>query len=184
MCLTVLRRNKMKFVTLTQNAKITHDIKPLYVKSFPITERIPFWLFKSKAKKSYVDLVSVYDEKKFVGFMYLIYDKDLVYVLYLATSLRRHGYGSKILGELKKRVPGKKIFLNIEALDDTAANAKQRMRRKEFYENNGFVDSGIRVCEATMEMETMSYGGIVTESDLEVVLKKYLGTALFKMFIR
>lgn len=57
------------------------------------------------------------------------------------------GYGSKLLKILFKKYKNqnKPIVLFIEAIDTTAPNYTQRIKRLSFYKKNGFVDTNIKV---------------------------------------
>ena len=65
---------------------------------------------------------------------------DVVILLYLAISdaVRGKGYGSAVLQAVQKKYAGKRIILNIEEMDEQAANYAQRVKRKAFYQKNGF----------------------------------------------
>lgn len=62
------------------------------------------------------------------------------YLLYLATdkAIRSHGYGGKILQEIK-RIYGQRqpLILAIEEPNSHAVNQSQRLRRLSFYQRNG-----------------------------------------------
>lgn len=82
------------------------------------------------------------------------------FVLYLATNeqIRSQGYGSMILDEVKQMTGGKECVLHIEALDENAENYEQRIRRKHFYEKNGFHSTGYMYKESDVEYEVLSTG--------------------------
>ena len=66
--------------------------------------------------------------------------EHFVHCNYLAVSkeYQDKGHGSSILSWVKENYPGKSLVVDIEELDDTADNWENRIRRKSFYEKNGF----------------------------------------------
>ncbi|QIK51175.1 GNAT family N-acetyltransferase [Jeotgalibaca porci] len=120
---------QLKSVT---NLKTLLKVRRLYLDAFPGFERLPFWVLLYKAKKSDSKLSAIYNGDQFVGLTNVAYYQDIVYLFYLAIdpTLRSHGYGSKILHLLKENYPDKRIFLNIEKIDEMSDNFAQRVKRK------------------------------------------------------
>ena len=71
---------------------------------------------------------------------FIITHGDLSFLLYLAVAegSRGMGYGTRALDEVKRMSADRRLFLNIEPLDEDSDNMAQRMSRKRFYERNGF----------------------------------------------
>lgn len=176
----------MEFVAFKDEAKVLEEMKELYEESFPAVERASMRWIRRQARTQHADLFGIYEKQKFVGFVYLIYHKDLVYIVFFAVAreLRGKGYGTKILVALRKKVAGKKLILDIDALSEMAADAEIRVKRKEFYIRNGFVDTEIRVCIYGVDAEVMALGGEIFREDFEGVLKQYLGKARYYAFIK
>ncbi len=114
----------------------------------------------------------VYDQEQFVGLTFVIEGESAVYLAYLAISSieQGHGYGSKVLNDLKKRFDGKQIILDIEPVDPAADNYKQRTRRLKFYQRNGFNltgrklvdDSGTyHICATSKQLDTIELNQIL-----------------------
>ena len=55
-------------------------IKKLYRYSFPMGERVPFFLLKAKAKKELADFYILCDDDLFAGILYQVYHRDIVYL--------------------------------------------------------------------------------------------------------
>lgn len=87
---------KLEFINIKENKTSRKQIKKLYYEAFPIKERLPFILLNLLAKDEIVIFEGIYDKKQFIGFIYAIYHKDIVFILYLAInpSLRGKGYGT------------------------------------------------------------------------------------------
>ena len=114
-------------------------VRLLYRSAFPRCERKPFEMILSMAKKGKTDLWCFKDEKGFAGLAATINGKDAVLIDYLAVARRRRGQGvgSKMLAMLLEHYRDFGVFLEIEALDESAKNNAQRIRRREFYLHSG-----------------------------------------------
>lgn len=180
-----MQKQRLRTEHLTSKHKDFDQVKALYVKSFPKHERIPMVFLLWKSKKEAVDFVAFYDEDTFVGFAYLVTDKGITFVLFLATSpeLRSKGYGSDILSLLQKQYAGNRIILNIEALEDGASNAEQRVKRKDFYLKNGFRDAGLSLVEYGQLYEVLVYGDNVTSREYRGLMHRFVGVPLSFLFM-
>lgn len=103
----------------TQKVKLSDtDIKRIYFEAFPKKERMPFPMMVAMSKLWNTQFFAV--------------DK----------CLRSKGYGSSILHQLKNKYPDKKIIISIEPCDDSAPDIALRKRRKSFYMQNGYKETG------------------------------------------
>jgi GNAT superfamily N-acetyltransferase len=155
-------------------------VKSLYENAFPKSERAPFWFLRYKAKQSNVSFNSLYDDETWIGLLYSMEYRDILLVLYLAidASCRSGGYGSKVLTALRADHPDKRIVLGIEKIDDQADNYAQRVKRKSFYEKNGYTFSGIIVEELGQPFEILVSGGSITPEETWAVWRSLLGKIL------
>lgn len=137
------------------------DVCRLTKAAFPRNELMPLWLLNILALRKSVNFRAFYEDERFCGIMYTAENDKYVYVLYLAVNdrIRSKGYGSKMLDWLKRNTD-KAIVLDVESIDPSAENARQRERRISFYSRNGIFDTG---CKFTDEGETYS----VLTSDVE-----------------
>ncbi len=176
----------IKFKNLKRNARISKRLKKLYIEAFPKEERAPFGYIKHKAMKENADFFGIYDDNHFIGLLYTVTWKELVYLFFFAVeeNYRDIGYGSKILSKVKYKYRNYKIVLAIEVLDKNCDNYEQRMARKSFYENNGFSETGISVCEMGVSYELMSYAGAVTYDEFEQLMHNYLGEFGYRVFYK
>ncbi|WP_150266120.1 GNAT family N-acetyltransferase [Paenibacillus tepidiphilus] len=180
-----MQKRALRTEPVTRKCKDFGQVKELYVNSFPKHERIPMPFLLWKSGKKFVDFVAFYDEDTFVGFAYLVMDKGITFVLFLATSpeLRSKGYGTDILSLLQKQYADSRIILNIEALEDGASNAEQRVKRKNFYLNNGFRNAGFSLVEYGQLYEVLVYGDNVTSREYRGLMHAFVGGPLSFLFV-
>lgn len=126
------------------HSKIYSKVKDLYEEAFPPEERIDLAILDELANEHAAEFTAYFDEERFCGFSYSIDTGNYLYLLFLAVSsdTRSHGYGTRILGQIKTRFPERVIVLEVEPVDQSAPNALQREKRFAFYRRNGFVPTG------------------------------------------
>ena len=126
------------------------------LEAFPPEELMSTEMQMELAAKGSLEVWAVYDGQSFVGFTTVYPHTRLAYVFFLAVSskTRSHGYGSRILSMLREQYSGKRIVLDIEPLDPGAPNYDIRVRRKQFYLRNGFLESGylLEYCGLSFEI--------------------------------
>jgi GNAT superfamily N-acetyltransferase len=157
-------------------------VKELYIKAFPEEERVPFWLLKWKARLEKTSLLSIYDNEIWIGFIYLISFNDFLFILFFAIDerFRSKGYGSEVINKIKEMYEGYNIVLNTEVLDDTAPNYNDRNRRKKFYENLGFRDTGYKVrVKNAITFDFLLCGDVFEPDDFFGMMKNYVGAFLW-----
>ncbi|MDO3412529.1 GNAT family N-acetyltransferase [Saccharibacillus sp. CPCC 101409] len=167
----------LKTETITKNSPSLPAIRSLYESAFPPNEKAPLAILLHKARKDFVDFLAFYDGDVQAGFAYLVAERDLVFLMYLAVepSLRSKGYGSRILRELRQLYPGSRIVLNIEAQEPGASNAAERRRRKAFYVRNGYSGSGLLVKEFGVLYEALVQGGSVGREEFLRLYDRFMG---------
>lgn len=150
----------MKFVNYKENHDIRGDIEPLYVSAFPPEERPPEEMFFSSALKKDNELYGIYENNQFIGFTDLLFYKDLCYLFFLAVSpeFRNKGYGSQIIKEIFKMYPDKNFILCYDEIDEKYRDNSIRIRRRDFYYRNGFLDNNLKTCEYGVRYDTCYHG--------------------------
>ncbi|MEO1671710.1 MAG: GNAT family N-acetyltransferase, partial [Cyanobacteria bacterium J06631_2] len=168
------------FVPAVTDKQNSTKIKSLYMDAFPINERAPLWFLRHKAKQSNVAFNSIYDNESWIGLLYTIEYRDILLVIYFAidASCRSEGYGTKVLKALREYYPDKRIVLNIEQIDKQADNNAQRVKRKRFYEKNGYTSTGIIVEELGQPFEMLISGDSITSEEMRQVYRSFLGNIL------
>lgn len=135
--------------TVSKHLTDYERIQQLYHTAFPVEEQVKWSWLMHKARSKYVDFLIYYDDNQFVGFSYLIHRNNLNFLFFLAVDpdLHSQGYGGQILEWLQAKHSEEPIVLDMEPLDEQAANAKQRQRRFAFYQQHGFSDTNYQVVE-------------------------------------
>ena len=174
--------NNLDFIDIKKNKKVTK----LYNEAFPKDERIPIWLLKILARKNKAKFYGIYDNEKFVGLVYNIFYKDIVFVFYLAIdkATRGQGYGTKVLDSIKEKYKNYRIILCIEPVDENSDNYEQRVKRKNFYLKNGFEDSNYTIKERNIIYEMLYYNENVTSQEFQELMKNYFGKVVYSYFYK
>lgn len=163
------------------NKEKLEQIKKLYVGAFPETERKPFDFLLQKQKEGVAEVLAI-EEEEFLGLIITLLYKDIVLIDYFAIeeTARGNGIGSKVLTLIKEKYKGKRIILEIESPNETSRNQIQRVKRKEFYRKNGFVDTGIYIDVYHVDMELLSNQCSVSFEEYYMLLKCVLGSVMLK----
>lgn len=133
-------------------------IYDLYMEAFPADERKPFKLMEQKVQKGQMEMLAIEEEGQFVGLAISILHKDMVLIDYfaIASECRGKGIGGKALELLKERYQDRRMFLEIEVIDEKAENNAERIRRKAFYLQHGLSEAKIYVCLFGVDMELLT----------------------------
>ncbi|MEG1835683.1 MAG: GNAT family N-acetyltransferase [Oscillospiraceae bacterium] len=164
----------MTLANATQND--IEFIKKIYDEAFPKSEKKPFNVIEKKAEKGTVEILVIKNDKPLGLVITAIYE-DCVLIDYFAIdkNCRGNGVGSEAIRLIKEKYSGKKIFLEIERLDETAENNNQRIKRKNFYIKNGLVETGAFARAFGIPMEILSFGEKVTFEDYHKTFRKVFG---------
>lgn len=142
--------------TLSQWSRIYR----LYHGAFPTDERKPFSIIRSMQKKGKTDVWYLEKDGAFAGFASTINGEDRILLDYLAVSKKKRGrgIGSEMMKLLRDTYAEKSVFLEIERVCASAPNAKERIRRKQFYLSCGMRDLGVCARVFGVEMELLGWG--------------------------
>lgn len=179
----------LNFIDIKNNKECNKKVIKLYNEAFPKEERIPIWILKRLIRKNKAHFYGIYDNEKFIGLIYNIYYKDIVFVFYLAIDkeTRGQGYGSKILEFIKQTYTKHRIILCIEQMDKNSNNYEQRKKRKEFYIKNGFKDANYSVKEKGVLYDMLYYNEddkTVEIQEFKELMKNYFGKILYQRFYK
>lgn len=114
------------------------QVNDIYEKSFPKEER--YITLNKMIESQDTELYCLVDGDIVLGMIYLIFYKDMLFILYLAvnTESRSKGYGSYLLKWCLEKYGYKKIYLNIEEVKEDTKGYETRKKRLNFYLKNGF----------------------------------------------
>lgn len=149
-------------------------VKALYEESFPEVERLPWnWLIMMALLRQ-ADFIAYFSDKKFLGFTYSLKSKDAYYLMFLAISPKQQsqGYGTKILSEIANQAANRPVFLVIEPLDERVDNYQQRVRRLDFYSQNGYYLTDYLYYENQEEYQVLMNSQSAKVDDFERLSKK------------
>ena len=152
---------------ITEKFEDYRKFRHLYLTAFPKEERVPAkYLMKHNGES---ELIACYDGETFCGFYSTLTFGDITHILFLAIAeeLRDHGYGSRILRLISARHPDNRIILDMEADVSDAPNYEQRVRRKAFYEKNGYVESGIEYDWRGVPYKILIKNGSISEAEFD-----------------
>lgn len=163
--------------------RMLRKIRHLYRKSFPRAERKPFSVILQKQKEGSVEILASESWRKdLLGFAVTALHKDLVLVDYLAVAplCRGRGIGSQMLKDLKEYYPDKRILLEIEDPEEKSDNRAERIRRRTFYEKNGFTEAGFKVWLFGIKMPVLILNGSVTYEEYHEIYDTVFSPAVGK----
>ena len=151
--------------------------RDLYRAAFPPEERKPLWLLDRLKRKGVSDLLSIRDGARMIGLAVVAKSGDLALLDFfaIAPTERGKGYGARALRALAKRYADKRLFLEIERIDEGAANNAERLRRKAFYLRNGLTESGFAVRMFGVALEVMQFGAPLTYAEYRAFLARAFG---------
>ena len=114
------------------------QVNDIYEKSFPQEER--YITLDKMVQSQNTDFYCLIENNQILGMIYLIFYKEMIFILYLAvnTEERSKGYGSYLLKWCLQKYRDKKIYLNIEEVRENTKDYETRKKRLKFYQNNGF----------------------------------------------
>lgn len=165
----------LRVENVTGRSKEKEKIKEIYTSSFLKEDRMPFWLMLIMAKMKNTEFISFHDKDILCGFVYMATVQNMTFVMFLAVdeNIRSKGYGSHILDKIQSIHPDSKIIISIERCDEDAKDIEQRLRRKKFYVNNGYIETGYLVELAKEKQEIIIKNGEFNEDEFSLFFKKY-----------
>lgn len=161
----------MKIVKFEQ--EYYNQVSEIYEKSFLIEER--YITFDKMIKQENTELYCLVNEEDVLGFVYLIFYENMIFILYLAvnTDNRSNGYGSYILKWCLNKYMDRKIYLNIEEVKDY----ETRLKRLKFYLKNDFY-----IINYISKEETESFNILSNNKEIDIEqykeLDKYVASIL------
>lgn len=145
----------LTFIPLSRSSPCLSEADRIFTDSFPSRTQISVDDFLRLQDAGLLDYRAILDDEDVIGFYNVLLSEHIAYLFFFAIrpDCRSRGYGSRVLTLLEKEYPGRVPVLDMEEVDPDADNYLQRCRRRDFYEKNGYADSG---CTITY------YGGTFT----------------------
>lgn len=157
----------LKIIPVSVGDPLAESVKTLYESAFPVSERQPFsHLFSGFHSEG--ELFAFLDGEIFAGMACLLSYRDITHILYLAVPEQFHGkgYGSCILGLIRKRYPGQRIIADLEDPGKDSSNVDQRKERIRFYRKNGYDFTDVSYRWRGEDYLIMSSGGNISGDEL------------------
>ncbi len=165
---------------LANDKKSLYEIRPLYERAFPQSEKKPFSLIAHKAYKGQLEVLKIHDDDgTYVGFFIVVLGKDALLLDYFAiTELARgKGIGTKALLLLSAHYSSKRVIIEIEDPGVPSDNAEAREKRLTFYSRNGFVIND-KITLFGVDMLLLSLNGKVDFDEYKAVFVGVFGKLL------
>lgn len=142
------------------------QVNNIYEKSFPEEEK--YITLNKMIECQDTELYCLIDNEIVLGIIYLIFYKDMIFILYLAvnTESRSKGYGSYLLKWCLDKYYDKEIYLNIEEVREDIKDYETRKMRLNFYLKNGFFITNYISKEKTENFNILS-------NNSEIDINKY-----------
>ena len=174
----------IKFTPLSREDNNFSNVIELYKEAFTTVRRVPSWLLRFMMRKGKPGFSVLYDNNVWIGLLYVTEYKDLIFVHFFAISKpsRSQGYGSKVISAIRELYADKRIVLNIEELDEQQKNYPQRVKRKAFYEKNGFTSSGYIVKEPEERLEMLILNGEINKAEIGAMYRHLFGGVLGALY--
>ena len=111
---------------------------------FPEKDRMPYWMLLLMAKMNHTEFRAFCDQGRVCGFSYFAAVGKITFIMFLAVDSKLRSKGMRQLDAKGDTIPypENKVIVSIERCDKTVENLEQRLRRKRFYEKNGFLSTG------------------------------------------
>lgn len=151
---------KLDIEHITQQSRFWNQVNILAKEAFPPEEYLaPSELVKMACSDNF-DFFALLEKNTFVGFMVVQTYENLAYLFFLAidTENRGKGYGSRAIETLKAEYPDKNHIVDFEMLDDAAPNKVQREKRRSFYLQNGYRETGLFLSYLGVDYEVFCMG--------------------------
>lgn len=138
-------RLRCRRLDMNVDPKLLVQVSDLYEKAFPEEERLPWKDILRLTDEMPLDFSAYYEAETFVGFTIVWPRSENNWFWYFAVDewLRGRGYGQQILSCILELYKDKQLILDMESPRQECDNLAQRLRRRDFYLKNGFIDTEV-----------------------------------------
>ena len=178
----------MDKISLKDNLKIKEAVSKLYLSAFPEDERPPLFVFYNavyKFKRNQV--IGYYDNGEFIGFVYLVFYRSILYIAFFAVSpnKRGQGYGTAILNDIRDSYPNITKLLCFEEVDTKYVDHDVRLRRQNFYFRNGYIDNNMKTREGDVVYQSAYIGkNPITFKTYKMIFDHTYGAGAHKKYLK
>lgn len=175
---------------ITENVRRSRQkskIKSIYISAFPKKERMPFWMMIAMSYLWNTEFLAFYDEDVLCGFVYMASMGRQTFIMFFAVdeSHRNKGYGSQILNEVQALHPKNRIIVSIEPCEEGLDSTGIRLRRKNFYIRNGYVETGYNMKLYGQKQEILIKNGVFSKAKFILFFMLYSNcTTIPKVYLK
>lgn len=164
---------KLQTEPINKHHRFWADINALAKEAFPPEEYLAPETLVDMAKSDQFDFWALTENDTFAGFLVVLTYEDMAYLFFLAIDgkMRGKGYGSRAIETLCSLYPDKQQVVDFEMLDEGAENNPQRIRRKAFYQRNGYRETGLFLSYLGVDYEVMCMGESFSEEAFRELMK-------------
>jgi len=175
-----MKQIRVENLSLEMNAK---DIITLYITSFSLFEKIPYFIVKRRLKQKKYILYKYIDNNDLIGISIIFNYKHytLIHYIIVKNKYKHKGYGSRILALLKDTYPNNNIFLSCKYFNSSKDEVK--IKRYNFYIKNGFINNDFIVKEYAVKYFIMSTKKM-NRNEYRLVINHCFNKILAKLFFK
>ncbi|WP_308617772.1 GNAT family N-acetyltransferase [uncultured Eubacterium sp.] len=158
----------LELIKLSPSNEDREHFERINNEAFPSSQRMNFDEIFDFASDANMDVLGIYDEGTPVGFTVILKNSECGYIYFLAidSRARSKGYGGATMKKMQEQYCDIQLILDFEEIDDSAENNEQRIRRKSFYLNNGFHETGNYTLLGKNRFEVVCTGGELCKEGL------------------
>ncbi len=165
---------KLNTEKITKESRFWQQINFLAKEAFPPEEYLAPDKLVEMSRADNFDFLALTDDNTFIGFMVVQTHKELAYLFFLAIdpSCRSKGYGSRAIETLRQLYPDKKQIVDFEMQDKAAPNNGQRIKRRQFYLENGYRETGLFLSYLGVDYEVFCMGNDFEPQEFRDMMKE------------
>ena len=166
---------RLRFEKVIKSKK-KQEIEEIYVSSFLKEDRMPFRLMILMSYLWNTEFLAFYDDV-LCGFVYMATIRKQSFIMFIAVKGHLHskGYGSQILEMVQSMHPCNKIIVSIEPCDESLEDFEQRVKRKNFYLKNGYIETGYFMKLGAKKQEILIKNGMFDKFQFLLFFMFYSG---------
>ncbi|OUM63379.1 hypothetical protein PIROE2DRAFT_10098 [Piromyces sp. E2] len=169
---------KLRVVEVNDTREEHKRISQLYCEAFPSDERVPYWTLKVRVRQKRAVMYNFFDEDKWVGWIYIMLERDLAYVLFFAidAECRGQGYGTEALTQILEKYKDYRVYLCLEDWNVPCDNVEERIRRHNFYKKCGMSELPYRTTRNKKYVFSLMYkGGLIPPEEFKKQMYDFAG---------